>query len=444
MAAAAGQVSFAAPQGGYTANQSVQNIASNGTQQGAYPMQLNAASGAQPISPQGSYVTQTAPVQPSAISSPSPPVPPDNWQCQVLTNPSSPAEAWQCQVLKRPGTADSQTPTEPEISEAELAEKLRAGRSQRVNPTSQARISDNRQRGIYNVVQELRGHNYTVESEFILAAPNGIPSGQEVAYIRAINKGRLTYIEIDDPKALIGIGVTDLTAYEKKDLKIYSLSTKRGQLRLAGGEVRGIAIPNQNFLTIISGNSDDPIERTFIYGPAGSWNESELLANVHSGDPISYPILSLKDIRTKPATALAIVISSTNRLRRGLIENNEARLKQMKEDVRLLYNKINEINTQFPAYTRTICSGLTKLETMDQKYTVKPPTDERGISAASDVRVCLQAYNEILTEQIQAANRIGDERARIVQCYNDLSVILQEMQHSFSEIQPTRKANGTK
>jgi len=244
-------------------------------------------------------------------------------------------------------------------------------------------------------------------------------------YIKAVDAtGRTTYVDLDC-EGYVAVDPEDVAMTSATKASVVPYSARIGTYECASSDVCGVAFECDNEICTVkrSDGSMTPSETVFTTSSVSQKFPGHKEHGMLSNHPISYPIVSLSDIKENPERVACSVRDSHNRMR-------NAAFGQVNRDTTNLLESSNGLNNEvrrFDAKQKSVASKLTstieQLETAHEALKRKPPVTDKARANLRSVRYNLRRRHDLVTDHLKLAEAVNSRLDRIKELLGEVKTL---------------------
>ena len=301
--------------------------------------------------------------------------------------------------------------------------------------------------GDSKIAEALSKNGFDVTENMLVTDEDG---NTRVATVKAVDiYGHVSFIEIDDPNANMGVASKDLTLVEVPNQALISESD-RGNYKIAGNDVIGVALDCGNGICTLTNDGDPmkPKEKNFIYLASTKDRNSGING---TGGVMAYPVVRLSEAMKNPTACIKNINEATCRIREKVrevimhqltapekeVENpcgpNETKvsMKAALKDLCMSYDKfLHCLDDKMKKTQNLIC----QLEAYQRYYIEHPPCEETEILKMKANATLLRKWNAQYIDELKAAMAVNEKKIAILAIKSDIDALTDYIHNNFHNI----------
>jgi len=279
-----------------------------------------------------------------------------------------------------------------------------------------------------SVENDLAKYGYVATDKIITRDNDGNVAAR---YIKATNdRGQQVFVELDiDGK--VAVRPTDLTLIESKQANEIPYNVKVGTYNCAGNGVCGVAFEcKEGLCTLVrDDNTLQPVESNFV-----TVQQFDKKSGILEGDPMSYPIVRLSDIKANPDLVAKYIDDSTRRIRNTGYNNCNAEFNNLAKSLDSLNLSYRTLERKQRDTFITLSNTLRDLERMQKDYIVNPPKNETQQNKYNNLLYNIRRRNEYIVELLKVCQRVNYFNKVITSVNNDINDTISYINKEFSGV----------
>ena len=239
-----------------------------------------------------------------------------------------------------------------------------------------------------------------------------------VVYIKSINKlGQTVYIMMD---VMNNINC-DMTLVETQDTFAAS-GIKTHMMNLTGFDVHGVAIECDQHGVCVLNNvmTNDETTRLVETNYATS-----SVTNVTDGCHLSFPIVTLSEIKHNPDLVLEGSNIVTRKIRNSFYQTYVKDMIHVRESIDQLNNAYQRLVTLFEQDALKLNETLSTLENYNNHYINHPPTDDNAIKKSNLILYNMKVRHDYVSQLLCGMQRATNYKAQIDHLVDEVDEFLE-------------------
>ena len=231
-------------------------------------------------------------------------------------------------------------------------------------------------------------------------------------YIKAVDStGRSAYVDLDC-EGYVAVDPKDMKMVTSSAASVVPYSVKMGTYECAASDVCGVAFECDNEICTLKRTDESltPIETVFTHGGSEAGHHHHGMVGSY---PISYPIVTLSDIKEKPEQVACSIRDSHNRMRNVAFGQANKDTTNLVDATKSLNNEINRFNTNQKVVSATLAKTIAQLEDIHNQYKRSPPTSDKERDNLRSVHHNLRKRHDLVVDHLKLAESVNSRVDRI-------------------------------
>ena len=234
-------------------------------------------------------------------------------------------------------------------------------------------------------------------------------------YIKAIDEtGRSAFVDLDCD-GYVSVSPEDATMTEKTNASVVPYSVKMGTYECASSDVCGVAFECDNEICTLKRSDESlaPTETVFTNTKASLDSSGHKHHGMLDSHPISYPIVSMSDIKANPNQVACSIRDSHNRMRNAAFGQTNKHTSDLLKAEKRLQNEVSRYNKIQKKVSNSLNKTIAQLESIHGQYKKSPPESDIERENVRSVQFNLRKRHDMVVDYLKLSESVNSRVARI-------------------------------
>ena len=232
-------------------------------------------------------------------------------------------------------------------------------------------------------------------------------------YIKSVDAtGRTSFVDLDC-EGYVSVDPKDMTMVNgSNNASVVPYSVKMGTYECASSDVCGVAFECDNEICTLKRADDSltPSETVFTQSATEAGHKKHGMLDNH---PISYPIVSLSDIKANPERVACSIKDAHDRMRNASFGQVSQDTSGLVSATKSLNNEISRFNTNQKAISASLTNTIAQLEKIHAQYKKSPPSSDHERSKLRSVHYNLRKRHDMVVDHLKLSESVNSRVDRI-------------------------------
>ena len=233
-------------------------------------------------------------------------------------------------------------------------------------------------------------------------------------YIKSVDAtGRTSFVDLDC-EGYVSVDPKDMTMVNSgsNNASVVPYSVKMGTYECASSDVCGVAFECDNEICTLKRADDSlvPSETVFTQSATDAGHKKHGMLDNH---PISYPIVSLSDIKANPERVACSIKDAHDRMRNASFGQVSQDTSGLVNATKSLNNEISRFNANQKAISASLTNTIAQLEKIHAQYKRSPPTSDHERAKLRSVHYNLRKRHDMVVDHLKLSESVNSRVDRI-------------------------------
>ena len=232
-------------------------------------------------------------------------------------------------------------------------------------------------------------------------------------YIKSVDAtGRTSFVDLDC-EGYVSVDPKDMTMVNgSNNASVVPYSVKMGTYECASSDVCGVAFECDNEICTLKRADDSlvPSETVFTQSATEVGHKKHGILDNH---PISYPIVSLSDIKSDPERVACSIKDAHDRMRNASFGQVSQETSGLVGATKSLNNEISRFNANQKAISASLTNTISQLEKIHNQYKKSPPVSDHERSKLRSVHYNLRKRHDMVVDHLKLSESVNSRVDRI-------------------------------